>query len=348
MSDTRQEAIIREAIASLAEEAVDHRVVLANLRDARKRRRSIAMFAAVGLTAVAAAVAVIVPLSVDRVAAPPEPAAPPTTQTALLMGLDGEAHTDSVVLLRLNSNGTATALSLPRDSWVDIPGFGKGKLNSAYALAHERARTEGRDADIAGTKALVEAVEALVGVKVDHYAAVDMAAFAPLSDAVGGVEVCLKAAARDQFSGVDLPAGRQTLSGDQALAFLRQRHGLVHGDLDRVVRQQAFLQGLGAKLAEVALTDVAQVTRLVQVARTHVRTDPGWDVLEFAERLRWYPSLTVGTIPVGEQITTDSGMALSVDPERVREFAHPLLAEDPQVVLPSTPGTPVPAERCVD
>ncbi|ONI84937.1 hypothetical protein ALI22I_31230 [Saccharothrix sp. ALI-22-I] len=349
---TEQEALIREAIAAEADQAVDYRSVLANLHGKRSRRRPIALIAATTLTAVAAAVAVIVPLSVDRSAAPPPPieqAAPPTGQTVLLIGLDDSANTDSVVLARFSPDGSIAAASLPRDSWVDIPGVGMGKLNSAYVQAHTAAQAEGRDGDAAGAEALVRTVEALAGVEIDHYAAVDMAGFAALGDAVGGVEVCLKAATRDEYSGVDLPAGRQTLSEDQALAFLRQRHGLMQGDLDRVVRHQAFLRGLVAKVTGEVKNDPAKLARLVGAAHAQVRTDPGWDLLEFAGRLTRNISVRTATIPVGEPIEVASGWGFPVSPDLVRSFAAGFLADWPgSTMAPPATGEPSSDEGCVN
>jgi LCP family protein required for cell wall assembly len=342
MTDNRQEALIREAIAAEADQAVDSRVVLANLHGRRSRRRPFTLLAAAGLTVAAAAVAIVVPLTVQQSASPVgvDPAAPATTGpalTVLLIGLDGTANTDSLVLARLGGDGTVSAASLPRDSLVDIPGRGQGKLNSAYAQARAAAQAEGRDGDLAGLESVTRTVEALTGVKVDHYAAVEMAAFGTLSDAVGGVDVCLKDAARDPFSGVDLPAGRQSLSGAQALAFLRQRHGLANGDLDRIVRQQAFLRALAA---EVAAADPAKIAEFAQVAATAVRFDPGLDVLGFAGRLT--PTVRTAIIPIGDVVDSEHGQALSVDPAAVRAFMAGFFADGATGVPTGGQSVPTP------
>jgi LCP family protein required for cell wall assembly len=350
---TEQEALIREAITAEADQAADYRSVLANLHGKRSRRRPIALIAATALTVAAAVAAVVVPLSVDRTASTPpvQPAAPGNAQTVLLIGLDDSVNTDSIVLARFDPEGSFSAVSLPRDSWVDIPGVGMGKLNSAYVQAHTAAQAEGRDGDAAGAEALVRTVEALTGVEIDHYAAVDMADFAALSDAVGGVEVCLNAATRDAYSGADLPAGRQTLSGDRALAFLRQRMGLTRGELDRVVRQQAFLHGLVAKLKGEE-GDPAKLARLVGAARVHVRTDPGWDLLDFAARLTSDVPVRTATMPVGEPVQAASGWYLQVSPDLVRSFVAGFLTDTPgSTPAPTAPpvtGEPTPNGGCVN
>ena len=350
MTYTRQEALIREAITAEADQAVDHRTVLANLHGERSRRRTFTLLAAAGLTAAAAAVAVVVPLALDQSAAPSpvDPAAPPATapataKTVLLIGLDGSANTDSVVLARLAPDGAVSAASLPRDALVDIPGAGRGKLNSAYARAHAAARAEGRDGDEAGVEALTNTVEALTGVEVDHYAAVDMATFSTLSEAVGGVEVCLKRASRDEYSGVDLPAGPQSLSGEQALAFLRQRHGLDNGELDRIVRQQTFLRALAAK---VVAAGPAKVAELAQLAATTVRFDPGLDVVGFAGRLT--PAVRTAIIPLGDVVESDAGQALAVDPAAVRAFLAEFFAEGATGTPTGGYSVPMPATETVE
>ncbi len=345
MTDTRQEALIREAIAAEADQAVDHRTVLANLHGKRPRRRPFALFAAAGLTAAAAAVAVVVPLTVNRDAAPPavDPAAPPAAtsaagRTVLLIGLDGAANTDSVVLARVGQDGTVSAASLPRDSIVDIPGAGRGKLNSAYAKAHASARADGRDGDAAGAQALAQTVEELTGVEVDHYAAVDMARFAALSDAVGGVPVCLRRPVRDEFSGIDLPAGVHSLRGEQALAFLRQRHGLVHGDLDRIVRHQVFLRSLAAKVL-----GAGDPARVAEAAGAAVRVDPGLNLVEFARALGPSPALRTAIIPLGEVVAVDQGQGFSIDPAAVRAFTAEFFADGATGTPTGGHSIPVPA-----
>ncbi|MFT7834734.1 LCP family protein [Saccharothrix sp. BKS2] len=341
---TEQEALIREAVAAEADQAVDHREVLAGLRTGRARRRPFALIAVGALTAVAAVVAVAVPLVVDRSAPPAGGGPAPVGRTVLLMGLDDGPRPDAVVVARISPGGAVSALSLPRDTWVDIPGVGPGRLNSAYSRAYEAAGTAGQDADQAGAEAVARTVAQLTGVPVDHHATVPMSAFGELADALGGVEVCLRAPVSDPFSGADLPAGRTTLRGEPALAFLRQRHQLPHGDLDRVLRHQAFLTGALSRVAALA-DDPAALADLAAVVRRTVRTDPGWDPLEVAALLRPAGPTRSAVIPLGDQIDTGQGMALSADPAAVRAFATGHLA-DPD---PNTPPPPTPTgDNCVN
>jgi LCP family protein required for cell wall assembly len=156
-----------------------------------------------------------------------------------------------MIVLHIPAGGAAaTAISIPRDSYVDITGgYGKHKINSAYSRGKNAAmsglRTQGLSgaqlevaANEAGAKTAIQTVEKFTGLTINHYAAINLAGFDALSQAVGGVEVCLKAPVHDSYSGADFPAGPQTLSGAQALAFVRQRHGLT-SDLDRIARERS-------------------------------------------------------------------------------------------------------------
>ena len=191
----------------------------------------------------------------------------------------------------------------------------------------------------AARRTLVTTVEQLTGVSVDHYAEVNLAGFADITQAVGGVPVCLNAPVRDSYSGADFPAGPQTLQGPAALAFVRQRHGLPRGDLDRVVRQQAFLASLAHEvLSTGTLADPAQVSGLIAAVSRYVVVDSGWDLLAFAAQAR---GLTAGaisfrTIPTGRPNlpTPDDGVAVQIDPRAVRDFVGTL-----------SEGTPVGAPR---
>ncbi|CCH30902.1 LCP family protein [Actinosynnema sp. NPDC047251] len=348
---TGQEELIREAVAAEAAQAVDSRDVLAALHRGRaRRRRPWGVIAAA--TVATAAVAVVVPLTISRSAAPTDPAAPPVAaRNVLLVGLDEGPRTDSVVLAHVTA-GAVSAVSLPRDAWVDVPGGGKSKLNLVYAKAYEAATG---DRARAGAEALAGTVGQLTGVRVDHYAVVEMAALGRLVDAVGGVEVCLKAPAKDALSGVDLPAGRQKLGGDDAIAFVRQRRDVPDGDLTRVVRQQVVLRALAGKyLSPDVMGDPARLSALIGVVTAQTRGDEGWNVLELANRLTPGTPVRTATIPVGGSVDQpDAGQVLLVDPAAVRAFVADFTAETPSTGTRSTEtpstGTPQePGDGCVD
>jgi LCP family protein required for cell wall assembly len=250
----------------------------------------------------------------------------------------GGDSTDTIIVLHIpGGGGPATGFSIPRDSYVDLPdGFGKHKINSAYAYGSNAARPElskdgvsGNDltvqAGAAGAKTTIGAVESLTGLTITHYGAVNLAGFADISQAIGGVPVCLNTKVDDPFSGAKFPKGQQTVSGAQALAFVRQRHGLPGGDLDRARRQQVFLSSMAhTVLSSDTLTDSAKRDALVAAVDKAITVDRSLDVLSLATQLQGVSSGSIGfhTIPIVDASydTGDDGEAVQVDPSAVQKY----------------------------
>ncbi|MFD9895923.1 LCP family protein [Amycolatopsis sp. NPDC059027] len=269
---------------------------------------------------------------------------------------DGGDTTDTMIVVHIPVGGAAaTAISIPRDSYVDIAGgLGKHKINSAYSRAKANAKStlsargiSGPQLEVqaneAGAKSAIQTVEQFTGLTINHYAAVNLAGFYALSNAVGGVEVCLNAPVHESHSGADFSAGPQTLSGAQALAFVRQRYDLPNGDLDRIARQQAFLSSMAKKvLGAGTLTNPAKLDALMSAVQGSVVLDKGWDVLSFARQLRGLSSGSIGfaTIPVQSLSlpTPYDGDAVQVDPAQVREFVRTAFAA-PAVTASSGTGS---------
>jgi LCP family protein required for cell wall assembly len=266
---------------------------------------------------------------------------------AMLKQLRTEAadgvNTDTIILLRLPRNGgKGYALSIPRDTYVPIPGYRDDKINAAYgatkylklhqmeaAGVKDRAQIE-RESDTVGRSALAQAVQNLTGVRVDHYAEVNLYGFYLLTEAVGGVTVCLNHATSDQNSGANFRRGVQKISGGAALSFVRQRDGLPRGDLDRIVRQQVFLSSaLQQVLNAGTLADPGKLQKITDAAAKSVVVDPGLDILTFAKQLSSISSGQVDfqTIPV-EQVgaRNERGQSIiTVDPAKVKAFVGQLL-----------------------
>lgn len=257
---------------------------------------------------------------------------------ARLRAGDNEGElTDTMILVRIPNDGQhAVAISLPRDLYVELPdGYGKHKLNSAYARARnataQRLVAQGVDpatvrteSIAAGRKLLLQAVKDLTGVGIDHYAEINLLGFSLLTDAVGGVQVCLKAPVHDRFSGANFPAGPQMISGPDALAFVRQRHGLPRGDLDRIVRQQAYMASLAHKvLTAGTMANPSRINQLINATQQSLVLDDGFDVLDFAARMQGLAAGNVvfETVPVlGDGVSESDGAVLNVDPDAVRAF----------------------------
>jgi LCP family protein required for cell wall assembly len=207
-------------------------------------------------------------------------------------------NTDTMMLIHVPADGSrASFVSFPRDSYVQIPGYGMDKLNAAYAYGYQYEAGDSatdQERQGAGARLLVQTISQLTGLQIDHYAEVDLLGFFELSNAVGGVEVNLCAPVQDGYSGVDLPAGKQTITGEQALAFVRQRHGLPRGDFDRIIRQQTFIAGMVRKLlSENVLLDLGKQRQLVQAAAKALTVDQSLNLLGLASQMQ---SITAGNI----------------------------------------------------
>jgi LCP family protein required for cell wall assembly len=172
-------------------------------------------------------------MSADMSSAPDERAAEPTTDDDLEPGETPDGRSDAIILARFSADRThAQLISIPRDSWVDIPGHGRNKINASYSFG--------------GPSLLIETVEQLTQVRIDHYVAIDFDGLIQVTDVLGGVDVVV---AESTSNGpYTFPAGMNHLDGDQARWYLGQRYGLAGGDFDRVKRQQQYLRSMFTKL----------------------------------------------------------------------------------------------------
>jgi LCP family protein required for cell wall assembly len=254
-------------------------------------------------------------------------------------GTEGGYNTNTLILVHVPADGSrATAFSIPRDDAVDIPGEHKDKIKKAYGYAKDKAEQQLRAQGVtdqptleklsrdAGRKATLQVVRNLTGVPIDHFAEVNLAGFYDLATALGGVDVCLNHPVKDHYSGADFPAGPQTLNGSQALSFVRQRHGLTNGDLDRTHRQQAFLVSVAAKLRSAGtFTDTTKLSNLIDVAKRDVVIDDGWDVLTFAQQAQGLAggNIEFQTLPIKGYATSSDGEDINViDPAQIRTMVR--------------------------
>ncbi|MDZ4270945.1 MAG: LCP family protein [Mycobacterium sp.] len=264
----------------------------------------------------------------------------------LRAGNDVSTNTDTIILIRIPNNGTsATAISIPRDSYVEAPGIGKMKINGVYGSVHlekmqQLVEQQGEDPAVAepeateaGREELIKTVANLTGVTVDHYAEIGLLGFALITDALGGVNVCLNEAVYEPLSGADFPAGWQKLDGPQALSFVRQRHDLPRGDLDRVTRQQAVMASLAHEvISSKTLSSPATLNRLESAVQRSVVLSDGWDIMDFVEQLQKLAAGNVAfaTIPIVEEAGwSDDGMqsVVRVDPSAVKDWVTSLLED---------------------
>ncbi|MCW2595783.1 MAG: Transcriptional attenuator, LytR family [Jatrophihabitans sp.] len=267
----------------------------------------------------------------------------------LHVGRDGGSlATDTMMILHVPADGKrATLISLPRDSFVKIPGYRDNKLNSAYANAYVDTRGPLKDKQTAGANLLIKTITDLTGLTINHYIQVDLLGFYRISNAIKGVPINLCHAVDDTGahnqatgvgggSGLKLSAGKHTISGAEALAFVRQRHNFPDGreDLDRVKRQQYFLTAAFRQVASVGI--LFQLNALGDAVKKSITFDPILDILTLARQLE---NLTANNI-VGRTIPTTLGSdgSLQVDPPTVQAFVD-------KVVGPASPSSSSPAGR---
>lgn len=250
--------LIRQAIAAEADEAVDSRTVLAELH--KKKRKPFGMMVGVAtLTVAAAAAAFIVPMALKKTDASPG-AAPSGPMNVLLIGTDEAGYTDALVWAKVQTDGSIDIAMLPPNAKFAGNQSTKGYLD--------------------GPEAMKTAAEKLIGEKIDHYASIKVIDFVKLTNRIGGVEVCLTEPAKEPISGIDLPAGRQVIKDEQAVAYLRQRIGLPQGELDRAKRHSRYLSSLISKITK------DNVIELSGMASKVMKVDQGWDVVQFAQNFK--------------------------------------------------------------
>lgn len=181
-------------------------------------------------------------------------------------------RSDVVILVHLFAGGRATQLvSIPRDTYLDIPAGKDPRTGRTIPARKDRLNAAFSRGGPAG---LVATVQQLTGVRLQHYVQVDFRGFKALVDQVGGVEICLSQPQKDFRSGIDLPAGRQVVQGDQALAFVRQRAGLARGDVDRIRRQQLLLGALIRKvLSAGTLLNPLRLNGVLRTATMSLKVD---------------------------------------------------------------------------
>lgn len=279
---------------------------------------------------------------------------PPSVLRQLRTEASEGVNTDTLIVLRIpHDGGKVTAISIPRDTYVPIPDVGEDKINGAYGLTKyatirrlegegvtDRAELE-KQGDQAGRRVLVQVVQDLTGVRVDNYAEINLYGFYLLTQVIGGVEVCLNAGTSDPASGANFGAGRQRVTGGDALAFVRQRN-LPGGDLGRIRRQQVFLSAAVTELLSAGtFTDQAKLSGLLDAVTKSIVVDEKLDLVTLAQQAKGIAGGTVefATIPVVDiDARNERGQSIvKVDVAAVKAFVGQLLGP---TLVPSTPPSP--------
>jgi len=265
----------------------------------------------------------------------------------------GGYNTNTMILVHVGADNKVIAFSIPRDDYVafsGVPGYRHIKIKEAYGLtkqyvaqklanqgtsSQKELETKGREA---GRAATLRAVRSLTGVPIDYFAEVNLAGFYDLAQTLGGVEVCLNHAVYDSYSGADFPAGRQRLDASEALSFVRQRHGLENGDLDRTHRQQAFISSVMQELqAAGTFTNIDKLKNLMAVARKDVVLSSGWND-DMIQRLGGLArgNLEFRTLPVVRYDNIDGQDVNIVDPAAIKAEVAAAIGTDAPTTAPTT------------
>jgi LCP family protein required for cell wall assembly len=316
-----------------------------------------------------------------------EPASTGSDQNILIMGLDsrrdqrgrplppdiydalhaggedsGDGDADALIVLHLPAaDAPATAISIPRDDYVDLAGCPtsdcQGKIKEAYTFAYQRvmdrrgsgdpqsdtASLEGQDpaakeqaAREAGRKAEINTVRRLLQVPIDHFIEVTLVGFFQVARVVEPITVCLNEDTSDRYySGADFHRGIQKISAAQAMAFVRQRRDAddaLFTDLDRSRRQQAFMVSLVSALRRSgALSTPTRLRALLDVAKQNVAVDAGFDLEDFARNASAFPNrpVVLYTLPVTDFEEISDGEDVNIiDVSTIRSVVHNLLVTD--------------------
>jgi LCP family protein required for cell wall assembly len=258
------------------------------------------------------------------------PAAVGSAQNILLIGVDdpaeqgglfedldsatwtpGKFRSDAIIVLHISGDRrSAQLVSIPRDSFVDVPELGRTKINASFS--------EGGPAELA------QVVESLSDLRIDHAVIIDFQHLADMTTALGGVDVVQPEAVTDPRNGFTWEAGPLHLEGDLAVAYVRQRYGMPRGDFDRIQRQQNVLRAMLDKVASKGtLTNPVRVTNLVTQLASFVAVDAGFTPsqmrsLAISSRDLRPANMRFVTVPVTGTPTIDGASVVTLDLQGTR------------------------------
>lgn len=281
----------------------------------------------------------------------------------LSVGSDVSLSTDTIMIIHVPADGSkATLISIPRDSYVDIPGYLKNKINAAYADAVTYTSGSTSQKQAAGMNELVATIHELTGLSINHYVQVGFGGFYTIAKAIHGIPVDLCQATDDTIahniaegngqvgSNFKMSAGEHDLTPVQALEFVRQRHNLKGGDLGREARQRYFIKAAFAKVETAGvLLNPSELSSLINAVTGAFVVDDGFSILDLANQMS---DLSAGNI-VGYTIPTEGTQNVSidgqlenveiVDPAKVRAAVAAEIAGHQAAKASPHPSSPTPA-----
>ncbi|MCW2680783.1 MAG: cell envelope-related transcriptional attenuator, partial [Frankiales bacterium] len=260
-------------------------------------------------------------------------------------------RSDTVILAHLyGDSDKAQLVSFPRDSWVQIPehtNLDSGEVVEAREAKLNTALSDG------GPPLLIDTIEGLTGLHVDHYMQIDFDGFQSIVNELDGVEVCLPAAAKEKDSGIDLPAGRSVIKGDQALAFVRQRKGLPNGDIDRIKRQQQFIGAIVRKvLSAGTLLNPVKLDGVIRATAASLDVDRSLGISELKDLALRFQSFDAGgvvftTVPVADPAGTRQRQSVVLLDEDQGQQLFDAIRRDVPPGTPEDKADPPPSEPLI-
>ncbi len=271
-----------------------------------------------------------------------------------------DSATDTMMILHVPADGSkATIVSFPRDSWVSIPGHGKDKINAAYIDGFNDAGNQGvkdlLSKQSAGITLAAQTLTNLTGLHIDHYVQINLLGFYDISEAIGGVDLCLNEAQNastegdsshpNGYSGINLKKGwNRNVKGKQALAFVRQRHGFPDGlgDIDRIKRQQYFLSAVFHRATSGGtLLHLSKLRSMLKAVKKSLITDSSLDILQFIQQISKIVggNISFGT-PPWKFGTIDGTSVVLVDPAAVKEYVDKMVGVPVDKKLAKAPAVP--------
>ena len=222
-----------------------------------------------------------------------------------------------------------TVVSIPRDSWVNIPGHGMNKINAAYGLG--------------GAMLMVQTVEQATGLTINDYVEVDFLGFVKVIDALGGVNICLPQPLDDPYSGLDLSAGMHHVDGITALAYARDRHSFATSDLARIQDQQRLLSSaLSEAIDSGLLANPIRLSQFINAALSALTVNQGLNVSALADQMRGITAgdVTFMTVPLAnvDYQTPTGELAVQWDSQAASQLFQ-ALASDQSLATPGPSGT---------
>ena len=231
----------------------------------------------------------------------------------------GAQRTDAIMIVQVSGDRQeVSVVSIPRDTWVEVPGYGQAKINAAYSYG--------------GPSLTIQTVEQLTGVHIDHFVIADFESFEALTDEIGGVVIDLKTP--QTLADTQFPAGAQRLNGAQALAYTRERKSLPGGDFDRINRQQSWMRAIVSQVLHGGvLTDPTKLYGFLSAVTQTMAVDEGFTIDEMqslAIDLRGLRSRNINflTIPTAGTGTSEDGQSIVVRDEAADTPLYGALATD--------------------